>query len=291
MNLAMAYCAADRDAAQRWMEHCSRFNQRRHDLYLMPARGIELVLGMWGEGWRTVTNLSDWMNIRSNWHTNAATRDASGPNSMFRQFARYFGDRGEPWMFCEPDAIPLCDGWLDRIEDEYRSAGKPYMAALIEKPWKHVSGNMVCPPEAAMESTLILPVRDKKGVELAFDLAGARAVLPKCHITNLIQHQFRAPEFTSRDDFEARVSKEAVLFHSCKGGSIFQYLRNGGDDPSKRLSNNSTSSKPKLSDVLESSAALTVQPSSAAKRPKESREHMLLRLAKARAARKQYAKA
>jgi hypothetical protein len=70
-----------------------------------------------------------------------------------------------------------------------------------------------------------VPKGQSQRFELAFDVAGAKDVLPKAHFTNLIQHIFRHKGFESRFEFDATIDPNAVVFHSCKDGSIFKYLR------------------------------------------------------------------
>jgi hypothetical protein len=223
MNLALAYSSADTHAAKRWLEHTGKWDQSKHDLFILPAKGCEVLPKP--DGWRSVTFLKDELGIRSNWHTNDPMRDARGPNSAFRQMARHFYEKHlGPFFWCEPDCIPLYDGWLDDVEAEYQRGGKPFMGVVEMRPFRHVTGNAVYPESAALEQLLILPGRTPSGREIAFDSGAASAMLPKCHFTPLIQHVFRGPAFTSREDFDARVSKGAALYHSCKDGSIYQFL-------------------------------------------------------------------
>src|SRR3990167_4030160 len=37
-----------------------------------------------------------------------------GPNSIFLRAAQFAQSQGQPWLFLETDAIPLCPGWLDK---------------------------------------------------------------------------------------------------------------------------------------------------------------------------------
>src|ERR1019366_3559924 len=42
--------------------------------------------------------------------------------------------RGAPFFWLEPDSIPLKAGWLARMEEEYKQAGKPYMLSSDSYP-------------------------------------------------------------------------------------------------------------------------------------------------------------
>lgn len=233
MNIALAFHSGDRDQAERWLAWCAELGGvSNHNLFLMPAKGVTVP----GEGkqspFKSVTVVRDEMGITSNWSAgNQAVRCASGANSMFRQFARYFNGRKlGPWMFMEPDAIPLCPEWADRLEAEYLACGKRYMGGLVQvvNVPVHGTGVAIYPENAAHSEWLMMPKSATFGtdeVEVAFDVAGAKDVLASHHNTQLIQHVFRGPSFTSQEQFERDVRSDAVLFHTCKDGSILPFLR------------------------------------------------------------------
>lgn len=232
LNTAFPFCGFDSESALRWLKNT---HQPNHAIFILPARGINYVehLAAAKEHWKSVTLLqdrygttSDWTTAPNNGSNITATSDASGPNSSFRQLARHFHEHKlGPFFFCEPDCVLLFPDSLDRLEAEYVRAGRAYMGCYVAFPVPHISGCSIYAENAATEVDLILPHRsqDKKR-EIAFDLAGARAILPQAHITQLIQHVFRGPPFISQEDFNTRVSKEAVAYHSNKDGSIFKYL-------------------------------------------------------------------
>ncbi len=182
----------------------------------------------------SVSIIKDEEQETSDWQVTEAMRSAAGPNSSFRQVAwdAYMNKRG-PYFWCELDCIPLTRDWLDKLESEYKSCGKPFMGAnvQIESVPEHLSGNAIYPtniPEVAptlVKRTEWIPRGQERSYELAFDIAGAREVLPQSHFTNLIQHKFRFKGFESRYEFDAVIDKNAVVFHSDKKGTIFKYLR------------------------------------------------------------------
>jgi len=100
----------------------------------------------------------------------------------------------------------------------------------IESVPEHMSGNAIYVNVPEQAPTLIqranwTPRGQLQSYELAFDIAGAKDVLPKAHFTNLIQHKFRFKGFESRFEFDAVIDPNAVMFHSDKSGSIYKYLR------------------------------------------------------------------
>lgn len=230
MNFATAFFSGDKDQAARllaWIKELGGYD--RHRFFLMPAKGqradfsdappFEVVPDVYG--------------INSDWANPGPVRDAAGPNSMIRGIAWRFYQSGlGPWMFFEPDCIPLVPEWADLIEAEYALAGKLFMGSRVPgKPGEyedHSTGNMVLPQDAAVLSqNLMLPrhaVIGGKTVEIAFDVAAAVDVLANYYDTPLLHHVFRGPEFVTAADLQ-RIRPGAVLFHTDKSGGLIRLLR------------------------------------------------------------------
>lgn len=224
MNICQAYNTADRPRAIEWLEQCKRWNAlAKHTLYLLPAFDCppipEIV---------PFVGLTDYLQISSNWRSADGVKhaDAAGPNSVLRTFARHFYDNKlGPWFFIEPDCIVLKPDSFDKWEAEYLACGRPYMGGFAPAPVPHINGNMTLPQNAALLTTLMLPMRSDDGTrDIAFDVAAAREILPQAHATDLMQHLWRGPSFTSQEDFDARIRKDALFFHQCRDGSIYQYI-------------------------------------------------------------------
>lgn len=230
MNVAMAYNTADRPRAIEWLEQVRKWDSLhgKHILYLMPAFDCipipEIV---------PFVALTDYLQVHSNWREADGVKhaDAAGPNSAFRQVASYFYENKlGAFFWCEPDCCPLKPDCFDKLETEYLeqvSLGKAYLGGFAPAPVPHLNGNLVAPQNAALLATLMLPMRsDDKTRDIAFDVAGAREILPQAHCTNLIQHLWRGPSFTSQEDFDTRIRPDAVFYHQCRDGSLYKYLNN-----------------------------------------------------------------
>jgi hypothetical protein len=231
MIIAQAYCSHDRSQSIRWQEQIKKWGGLgHHKLFLLRAFDCEPIPEI-----LPFIALTDYLKVTSDWSAGAGnqTNCASGPDSMWRMFARYFhfNELG-PFFNCEADCIPLFPDSLDRWEAEYLKVGKPFMGAFVDFPVPHLSGCAHYPENAATYPDLILPHRthDKKR-EISFDVAGGRVTLPNAHLTKSMQHVWRAPPFTSQADFDARVSKDALFYHACKDGSIYQFLGGGINGP------------------------------------------------------------
>tara|TARA_R110000868_G_scaffold64854_5_gene194625 strand:- start:1686 stop:2585 length:900 start_codon:yes stop_codon:yes gene_type:complete len=129
-------------------------------------------------------------------------------------------DPVKPFLWLEPDAIPLKATWLDQIEREYMACGKPFMGAFVDLPGtkKHMSGIAVYRQVDRFAPSYVL------SHEFAFDIVMADEVIPKAHFTSLIQHDWKPAE----GEIQSRVSTGAVVYHQDKTGVLIDALRGGG---------------------------------------------------------------
>src|ERR1043166_1586553 len=132
MNVAISYFKGDRDQAIRLLEWIRELGGLgSHRLYLMHAFDCQPVPAI-----LPFTDVPDSEKVANgDWQASTAARSAAAPNSMFRTFAwHFYYAKNGPWLFLEPDAIPLKRGWLDRMESEYQVAGKPFFGANVVIP-------------------------------------------------------------------------------------------------------------------------------------------------------------
>lgn len=175
-----------------------------------------------------------------------------GPNWCYYTAACYMAmTQKDSFLWLESDCVPLSEGWLDKIESEYRIHQKPFMGPVIETQNKsfiphYLNGTAVYPANAL--KYFHGPMVDfLKGAGNAFDLAGSSQTVPNAHFSALIQHGYtddkginhwgthpNAPLVfkTARADGDgenvvtpAVIHREAVLFHPCKNGSLIELLR------------------------------------------------------------------
>jgi hypothetical protein len=241
MKVVISICAHELEMARNWFDWLIELGGTdNHSLYMIPSKGTDIkdIVPKADKAFGNRTNyIVDYDGVTSDWQRSEPARSAAGPNSAFRQIAwHFYMNKLGPFMWCELDCIPTKKDWLDRIEAEYKvgvSKGKPFMGArvLLETVPEHMSGNGVYPqnvPEVGgslVTTTQWTSDGQQIPMVLAFDVAGAREIVPKAHWTNLIQHIFRHPGFKSREEFDSVIDKDAVMFHSCKDGSIYKYLR------------------------------------------------------------------
>lgn len=225
MLVAIAYCQKDQQQAEwlsGWMAELGPYPNHR----LLVARDLRstkenLFVDV---GFASVKEIVIKDDAWNSWPISC--------NNAFRTVGKNieFGTR-EPWLWLEPDAIPLCQGWLDAIAEEYLQAGKPFMGsrvAIANTP-VHLSGISVYPGVLSEYAGIAYLAHD-----VAWDCMAAHQIVPKAHFTNLIDHHWQRDgktkenlnvTFASWEQVEREVSKEAVIYHASKDGSLIERLR------------------------------------------------------------------
>jgi hypothetical protein len=173
--------------------------------------------------------LAPWRSVkRFNENTGVASWPR-GPNLVFQQIQWFYYHeklRG-PFLWCEPDCVPVAADWLDRIRQQYAACGKDFLGAMVEhivinngqRVPRHMTGNAVYPHKAYEKAPKIM-----EAVTTGWDVQAADQILPKAHITGLIQHEFRHAQFTTREELEKTLKPGVVLFHADKYGAIPRLL-------------------------------------------------------------------
>jgi hypothetical protein len=199
-----------------WVAELSANSIRNYELVLLSPTRTELPPSL--EAWGKVTKFVE---------NHAVAQWPQGPNRVFQQVLWFYHHnklRG-PFFWVEPDCIPLTSDWLDLVADEYRRCDKPFMGAAVEpsppknKAPRHMTGNAVYP-----EKAYVLAPRLMEAQHTAWDVHAAPQILPKAHLTKLIQHDWRRPEIQSADELRRILLPETVLFHSDKYGAIARIL-------------------------------------------------------------------
>lgn len=157
-----------------------------------------------------------------------------GSNSLFRLAAKIAQERNTPFLFLEPDAVPLKAGWLNQIEDAYAKCGKYFMGSVVTHqlpnlPSPYFEGVGVYGMNAIDITTLNW--RDDQ----SWTLACAPAVVPLAVNSPLFRHLWgikdKPPTFAENNIPGTNVfclrqlPPDAVLFHRCKDGSLIRLLR------------------------------------------------------------------
>lgn len=164
-----------------------------------------------------------------------------GSCSLFRCAAERCA--GQPFMWIEPDAVPLKKGWLDDLANAYVTCGKPFMGSLVKHsnpswPNPYFEGCGIYPSDCWKRMVIIW------NPNLSWTRSAATVVVPNAVNTPLIQHLWgtgsnkriqgeedNPPTFAETANPEhgilslQSVSPEAVLWHRCKDGTLIRLLR------------------------------------------------------------------
>lgn len=180
-----------------------------------------------------------------NWAINIAIGEtpnyAIACNRMFERASNQIKETcKDPFLWLEPDAVPVKKGWLDTLEEAYRRQPKRYMGAIVKS-----EGALAAPADVKQHLAMVAVYPANAHTDLAeffnanraFDLASHEFLPPRAMNTRLI-HQFfperdklitfkteRAEDDPVNVRTPASLWPEAVLFHQSKDGSLIKVLR------------------------------------------------------------------
>jgi hypothetical protein len=176
-----------------------------------------------------------------------------GPNQMFSDAAAQCYSVNEPWMFWEPDCVPMKSGWVDDLEAEFRKKpailGHQYeggMATNGKNIYKMIVGSAVYPPNFL---DFCPSARSLDNYNLAYRSAGTipepwdvrcrwnfMAVGRDCPLLRTywksVNYQWKDGKIVFfAEDPESQavqgvtcpdrvISSQAVVIHGCKDGSL-----------------------------------------------------------------------
>lgn len=162
------------------------------------------------------------------------------PNHMFMLAAQQIMFSYKlPWLWLEPDCVPLRSGWLSRLSEEYAGSPKRLLGNLISStqpglPSVHLSGVSIYPPDA-------FPLYDAfpslKIANVAWDMEAASAAVPRAKNSAFMQHFWGTRELPPTFVKEkvagqpdnvlplSFIKPDSVLFHRVKDSSLINLLR------------------------------------------------------------------
>jgi hypothetical protein len=174
------------------------------------------------------------------------------PNRHFASVAMHLHREGnrEPWFWMELDTVPLEQGWADKLQGQYRSAGMAFLGNIRPTPWKNESGEIYHQTNDEMMigvgvySPWIL--NNEKIKPLLMDLLKLPAQAPSqpfdiwlrwmlkragwAH-TDSIYHAWRSKDYIldggtltfTKEDGSTESIKTPLLVHGCKDGSLHAF--------------------------------------------------------------------
>jgi FkbM family methyltransferase len=173
-----------------------------------------------------------------------------GANYMFRVCAAWLGNHPEwPYfLWLEPDAIPLREGWLDALEAEYKRCGKAFLGdrVEVEDVPLHMSGVGIY-----QNPIYMLAGEAYRAHDTAWDMAAKDQIIPNAYFTELIEHAWRHPTFHDQSELQTQIAPQTILFHSSKDGSLIdlcQAKRGGNNSAAESRTPASSSALPTIKD-------------------------------------------
>lgn len=150
-------------------------------------------------------------------------------NALFKLGASHV--RGRPFFWIEPDLVPLREGWLNEIDDEYKACGKPFMGYTPRVPFLHLTGCAVYPSDISLYNPHTLLADD-----IAWDAVKPEFTLPHTYCSPLFQHEWgnheknKAPSFWTQRSLRL-VRSEACVLHRNKDQTLIKRLRERRESP------------------------------------------------------------
>jgi len=155
-------------------------------------------------------------------------------NWAFRHTARYMEQRGKPWLWMEPDMIPLKPEWLDVLQGEYEACGMDCMGSIVpDLGW--INGTSVYPPNLASTCPNLMSTPDG---HWAFDTVIHPEIVHRTHnAAHLLAHVWcqvndtllpygsgQLPSFHNKRML-AQIPHAAMTLHRVKDDSLIRLLR------------------------------------------------------------------
>lgn len=267
--VVLPFIDREREQVLRLLDWISQLNSGKplsRTLYLVPFKGLKIddVLAKARAAFSDVQVITDSEGASSDWKKGDKVRDAAGPNSLFRQAAWFFYLHKElgPWLWLEPDCVPLLAGWDEAIETAYRSSGKPFLGARMKfAAGDYLNGAAVYPREAVARAPALVTRAmwtQFPELEIAFDVAGGAEVLRQATLTDLIQLEYRNG---------AEPQGGAVLFHGDRDGELLQKLLSGSTESRRAATLGLTAAKRNGASGVDENTSPESDPSRSSARP------------------------
>lgn len=181
-----------------------------------------------------------------------------GPNQMFSDASSYCYQFDEPWMFWEPDCVPMAEGWIDKLEAEFNQDQGKILGCLIEggvapsgkTVYRLIVGSAVYPSKFLNGCTIAanlynynLRYREAGATPEPWDVRCRWEFLRFGRNTNLIKAYWKSCNYQRNGEFilfyaespeaqdiqhvtciDGKVDPRAVVVHGCKDGSLHRMI-------------------------------------------------------------------
>lgn len=226
MLTVLPFCARDKALAVRLAELIAELGGvKKHDCLLAVHKDtdsegvIEPLTGAFGR--IAEFSVTDEMIVEREQHTYAA-------NLMWKRTVNHIADMNEsqPFLWLEPDAVPLSPAWLDAIASAYASCGKPFLHDLVKTPrGKSNSGCGVYPAKVRDYTDRLWQLSNVSWDVLLYDdFAPHTTYTPLIQDIGFLEDGKTLPTFPDQASLSI-IQPGAALFHRCKDGTLIDRLR------------------------------------------------------------------
>lgn len=225
MLVILPFCARDKVQAVRLAEWIKTLGGvEKHDCILAIHKDTDAtgVIEPLTESFLRIASftITDEMIVEREQHAYAA-------NVMWKRTINHVADMNEsqPFLWLEPDAVPLSASWLDDIAAEYKAAGKPFLHDLVvHRGRRSNSGCGIYPAKVRDYTDRLWELSD-----VSWDVHLYEDFAPKTAYTKLIQDIGFLPDSETLPTFPDQASLSllrpgAVLFHRCKDETLIDRL-------------------------------------------------------------------
>lgn len=140
INVAFQFCSRDYGQALRVLEW-------NRDLAIQKNNSIHLITD---EGFRCNTAIQianeSWANVYLHHIKPCGLKWPLCNNHAFAETCKIMKGTGKPWLLWETDMIPSRIDWLQRLEEEYSQAKRPFMGAWMDC-FDILNGGAIYPPD------------------------------------------------------------------------------------------------------------------------------------------------
>ena len=237
ITVVIPFCAADYEAALRLIDWIAELGGAKgNDCMLVapPSLRTGVPIAKAQEAFKSVELIPQAITLPDESHP-------IGPNLMFESALKHMHrtNAPNPWLWLEPDAVPMRKNWLQDIESEYSIAltqGKTILAQVARLndprfPLEIPSGIAVYPSQA-----WFLYRRLQTNRKVAWDIQFARHVMPMVYesemIHNIVNHKNpptfipkRMPNMARGQMALTDVASTKAIFHPSKDGTLIDLLR------------------------------------------------------------------
>lgn len=228
LKVAFQFCGRDYAQALRVLEWSSKLQKQTNEIHLITDEGfvctsaIDIATKSWG---KCIVHRIKPCGLK--W--------PACNNHVFAKTCEIMKDLGSPWLLWETDMIPARPDWLQRLEEEYSTAKRPFMGAWVDY-FDLLNGGAIYPPDVVSWSPTFFGQSPEK--QFAFDCVIAPDIIWFTHPANhLMPNIFymrpngrpagiiaTLPSW-SKQMFDWVHTHETCLIHRDKKGQTIEFLR------------------------------------------------------------------